>query len=164
MLTNKVTRQVDLPHEEGAWIKIRALSAVQLERAADAQTAVLAEEQRWRGDVAYLRAAEIYQPSDVAQVQEYGRGEGEVSTPTEIVTVTAAGVISRSWACTKFSGDKCQFFRVCHHEPGWESIETIGDYEIRTPHHGTEKAAMTSTIEALGLAWTDEDDEDGGGE
>lgn len=108
----------------------------------DAERSLLVEERKWRADVAWLRALGLYQASDRT-------AEG----------TTAADLIPRSWACTKFDGTPCSFKPICHREPGWESMETIGYYEIRTPHHAIEKEAMTPVMQSLGLAWTDPEDE-----
>lgn len=116
----------------------------------EAQRSVLTEERRWRADVEYLRQAGIFQPSDYAVTDDGAK-------------ITAADIITRSWACTKFGGDACAFKPICHREPGWKNIERLDAYEIRTPHHASEKDAMTPTITELGLAWTAEDDEDADG-
>lgn len=124
--------------------------------------AMLTEERRWRGDVAYLRAAGVYQPSDRKPVQQYNGGEGLVSTPGEIIHVDAAQVISRSWNCTRFDGSSCMFKPVCHKLPGWQDMTTMLSadgapmYEIRTPHHSTEQTAY----EAMGLQFPEQDEDD----
>ncbi len=112
----------------------------------DAERSLVVEETRWRNDVAYLREHQLFEPSDSAVVE--GR------------TITAADVITRSWACTGFDGTPCQFKWSCHREPGWEDINGSGRYEIRTPHHAIEKEAMTERVRGLGLAWTDPEDEE----
>jgi hypothetical protein len=116
----------------------------------DAEKSLIVEEQSWREKVALLRAAGIYQPSDQKPVHDVA------GSPV----LSAADVIPRSWACTSFDGTPCQFKGICHREPGWEDLEGVGRYEIRTPHHAIEKTAMTETITALGLHWTDPEDEE----
>jgi len=114
----------------------------------DAERALVAEEMWWSRVVAQLREDGIFQPSDTGRL-----------------VASAADLIPRSWACTKFAGDACQFKKVCFREPGWEDLDQHPDFTIRTPHHAIEKAAFTPTIEALGLTWPDDDaDEDGAAE
>lgn len=113
----------------------------------DAERSLVIEEESWRGRLKTLRRLKVYQPSDVAHLD----GGDEI---------TAADLIPRSWACTKFDGTPCMFKGICHREPGWEDINGLDRYEIRTPHHAIEKEAMTETITSLGLAWTDPEDEE----
>lgn len=116
------------------------------------EQSVKTNERMWREDVEFLRGLQIYQPSTVSQ------------------TVSAADIIPRSWNCTRWDGTSCQFKPICHREPGWENIETFGAgaasehnpalpplYDIRTPHHGIEKAAY----EKLGLVFPDQDEDEG---
>lgn len=117
----------------------------------DAERSLVVEEEEWRRRVKVLRELGLYEPGSTAS---YLRVQGEPP-----VTVTAADFISRSWQCTGFDGTPCQFKGICHREPGWEDIDGLDRYEIRTPHHAIEKEAMTATIESLKLAWTDPEDE-----
>lgn len=114
---------------------------------ADYTQSLLTEERRWRSDVEALRQLGLYQSSD-RHVDEQG------------AVITVADVISRSWQCTRFDGSSCMWKPVCHKEPGWQSIETMGYYEIRKPHHGPEAEAFA----ACGVQFPEsaEDDEDGG--
>lgn len=114
----------------------------------EAERSLVVEETRWRNDVAYLRAHQLFEPSSTAVVEER--------------TVTPGDVVTRSWACTGFDGTPCMFKGLCHREPGWESIDGLDRYEIRTPHHAIEKEANTKLITSLGLAWTDLEDEEMG--
>lgn len=107
----------------------------------DASRSIVVNETEWREKVAYLRSAGVFEPGDVGAAPEVPVGV--------LVPVRAADVIPRSWACTKFDGTPCQFKRVCHREPGWYSIETIGQYEFRTPHHAQEQAEF----ERLGVVF-----------
>lgn len=96
--------------------------------------AIQAEERRWRDDVDYIR-------TEVAKgVQEWQ---------------AADAIIPRSWQCTKFGGDPCAFKRVCDREPGWEDLLGMGHYQIRRPHHESERIAY----EQAGVVFpVDEDD------
>lgn len=113
----------------------------------DYTQAMLTEERRWRSEVEYLRELKIYQPGDEARVEI----EGQLPE-----TITAAHVISRSWACTRFDGSRCMFKPVCFKDPGWEQIETMGWYEIRTPHHAPEAEACA----AVGVVFPEDADGD----
>jgi len=84
-----------------------------------------AEEERWRADVNYIREA----------VEQYGVDEDEA----------ASEVLSRSWACTHFGGDPCEFRPVCDRNPGWEQPGKMGIYKPRRPHHQPELEALEST-------------------
>jgi hypothetical protein len=107
-------------------------------RVAKATAALLTEEQFWRVRVEALRRQGIVTPDD-RRVE---------------------AVIPRSWACTNFDGTPCQFRPVCDEAPGWERIGEMGIYEIRRPHHATERVAF----EQLGVTFPDEGDEDWDGE
>lgn len=111
----------------------------------DATRSIIVGEREWREKIAYLRSRQLFQPGDVA---------GEAGEPG----VTVADVIPRSWACTNFDGTPCEFRPVCHKEPGWQAMEALGIYEIRTPHHDPEKVMW----EELGVVFPegDEDDDD----
>jgi hypothetical protein len=98
---------------------------------------VLAEEHMWRERVDYLRS-----------INAHSAHHPEV-----------IALVPRSWNCTHFDGTPCQFKPVCMQDPGWENIETMGRYEIRTPHHIPEKAAQ----EALGVVFPEQDEDDDGG-
>ena len=65
-------------------------------------------------------------------------------------------MIPRSWNCTSYDGTPCDFKALCDKEPGWESIEGMGRYQIRGPHHKPEKVAY----EKLGLVFPPEGDEE----
>lgn len=103
-------------------------------RVPDAVASILAEERMWRERVEYLRSVNAFD-----------------HTHAEVV-----GLIPRSWNCTHYDGTPCQFKPVCLKEPGWENIELMGRYEIRTPHHAPEKVAY----ETQGLVFPDQDDEE----
>lgn len=103
-------------------------------RLADATAAVLAEERLWRAKVEYLRENNAFEPSHPLVVEQ----------------------IPRSWNCTSYDSTRCDFYGICTKQPGWESIESMGIFEIRTPHHAPERAAY----EALGVVFPGEDDED----
>jgi hypothetical protein len=96
----------------------------------DTLRSVLAEEHLWRDDLDAIMEA---------------RRDGDDRPEVDI----AADRISRSYQCTSFSGEPCQFRPVCEKAPGWEHPETMGIYEIRTPHHAPEKAAF----EAAGVVF-----------
>jgi hypothetical protein len=49
MLVNKITKKVDIPHEEGEWIELKKLSWKQLEQASDASTNALMERMKKMG-------------------------------------------------------------------------------------------------------------------
>lgn len=97
---------------------------------------VEAEELRWRADVDYVRES----------VENYGVDEDEA----------ASEVISRSWACTHFGGDPCEFRPLCDRNPGWENPGTMGIYKPRRPHHEPERQAVE---EAGGFQFAAEDEE-----
>lgn len=104
-----------------------------------ATAGLLAEERMWRERVEYLRSVGAYTPEHPEVIAH----------------------VPRSWNCWKFDGTPCMFRPVCKQDPGWESIETMGRYERRPPHHLPEKAAF----EALGVVFPsdgDEEDDDGG--
>jgi hypothetical protein len=105
---------------------------------ADTIASVLAEERLWRDDVVAIR-----------EQLATGDDRSEVEIATER--------ISRSWQCTSFSGEPCQFAPICNKEPGWQTPETMGVFERRTPHHTTEKAAY----EAIGVEFPDDPDDEG---
>ena len=100
-----------------------------------ATASILAEERLWRERVEYLRSVHAFD-----------------HTHAEVVNL-----IPRSWNCTHYDGTPCQFKPICFQEPGWEQIETMGVYEIRTPHHLPEKV----TFEAAGVAFPEQDEEEG---
>jgi hypothetical protein len=105
---------------------------------------VLAEETDWRQIVAQIRlevAAQLKLPA------KDRRSEIEI----------AAQYVTRSWQCTSFGGEPCSFKPVCDKNPGWQDLETMGHYEIRTPHHATEKEAH----EALGIEFPPGDEDEG---
>jgi len=95
---------------------------------------VLAEERLWRYRIDTLRAA----------------GAFDHTHPMTLA------MIPRSWNCTGYDGTPCDFKPLCDKEPGWESIEGMGRYQIRGPHHEPEKVAF----EKLGLQFPDEGDEE----
>lgn len=107
-------------------------------RIPDAIASIQQHERSWRQRVELLRDNKVYEPSHPMVAQ----------------------VIGRSWNCTRYDGSPCVGAPICFKEPGYESIEAMGRYEIRTPHHAPEKAAW----EALGLVFPDDGDEDGGDE
>jgi hypothetical protein len=90
---------------------------------------VLAEERDWRDLVGYIR-------------DEVQQGHG---TEAQI----ASSVITRSWNCLSFSGEPCAFQPLCFKQPGWEDPGTMNLFDIRTPHHSTERLAY----EAVGLVF-----------
>lgn len=97
---------------------------------------VEAEEGFWRAHVNYVREA----------VEQYGVDEDEA----------ASEVFSRSWACTHFGGDPCEFRPICDRNPGWETPGTMGVYKMRRPHHGPEREAVET---AGGFTFPAEDEE-----
>jgi len=99
----------------------------------DATMAFLAEERLWRYRVDVLRQ----------------HGAFDHTHPLTLA------MIPRSWNCTRYDGTPCDFKLVCDKNPGWDSIEAMGSYQIRGPHHKPEKTAY----EALGLIFPDEGDE-----
>ena len=103
-------------------------------RVPDAQAAILAEERLWRERVEYLRSVNAFD-----------------HTHAEVINL-----IPRSWNCTHYDGTPCQFKPVCMKDPGWENIEAMGRYEIRTPHHLPEQRAY----ETEGLVFPEQDDEE----
>lgn len=106
------------------------------QRLSDAENALKAEERLWRERVQVLREEQAY----------------EASHP--LVTE----LIPRSWNCTQYDGTPCPMKRVCDKEPGWDTMDAMGLYEHRAPHHVPEREAF----EALGRVFaTDEMDEDG---
>lgn len=116
----------------------------------DYLTALLVEEADWRSRVDQLRQLKLYEPSSV-----FVADGGD--------QIRAAHFVSRSWACTRFDGSRCQFKPLCFHEPGWESIEGMvaADgvtkmYEVRTPHHAEEKVAF----EQQGVTFPDSGEEE----
>lgn len=106
----------------------------------DTLRSVLAEERAWRADVEDIRA----------ELHDH-RGQPNARNEIDI----AADVIPRSWQCTQFSGEPCPFKPVCDHNPGWEDPLKMGLYDIRTPHHATERAAY----EACGVEFPPDDSE-----
>lgn len=124
-----------LPAQFSEYLKTLGPIPRQRARAPWAEAAVLAEERMWRERVEYLRSIQAFD-----------------ATHAEVINL-----IPRSWNCTHYDGTPCQFKPICDQEPGWESIETMGRYEIRTPHHAPEKAAYA----ALGVTFpVQEDDEE----
>lgn len=115
----------------------------------DAVNALVINERRWRDDVAHVRSLGLFQPGDVHVTADGQR-------------LDLSHFIVRSWACTGFDGTPCQFKPVCHKEPGWEQIEALDRYEIRTPHHQQEREAF----ESCGIVFpaSGDEDEDGGEE
>ena len=107
-------------------------------RLEDAVQALLAEERMWRAKVEYLRENHAFELSHPLVVEQ----------------------IPRSWNCTGYDATKCEFKPVCDKTPGWEAMGAMGIYQIRTPHHATERAAW----EAAGIVFPgeDEDSEDEG--
>ena len=94
------------------------------------------EEDDWRDRVRLIRgnAAELHL-SDVELADAY---------------------VSRSWNCTPFGGEPCMFKPICERASGWQTPETMGVYEFRTPHHAPEREAF----EAGGVVFpAPEDDE-----
>ncbi len=106
---------------------------------------VLTNERAWRQDVDALRRLGIYTALDHAQ-----------DLPA-VDAIMAADVIARSWNCTKFDGTPCAFKQVCHDDL---DITASPEFEIRTPHHSIEAAALRPYVEALGLAFTNEDEDE----
>lgn len=92
----------------------------------DTLLSVQAEERLWRQDVEVVREA-------------VAKGANDIEA--------AAEIISRSWQCTSFGGEPCGNRPICDKQPGWQHPETMGIYEMRVPHHETEKRAC----EASGL-------------
>lgn len=43
----------------------------------------------------------------------------------------------RTFNCYEFGGRKCQFYSICHHQPGWEDPIGSKQYKVRIPHHLT---------------------------
>lgn len=41
----------------------------------------------------------------------------------------------RTFNCYEFGGRKCQFYGICHHQPGWEDPLGSKLYHRREPHH-----------------------------
>lgn len=99
----------------------------------DATLALLAEERRWRDLVAALRDSHAFTPDHPL----------------------VAEVIPRSWNCTRYDGTPCEGRPVCKKETGWEAIDTMGVYDIRTPHHLSERQAF----ERSGVVFPADDDE-----
>jgi len=125
----------------GKYCKVLGPFPRQRFRLAEATAGVLAEERLWRYRVDTLRAAGAYDH-------------------THPMTLA---MVPRSWNCTGYDGTPCDFKMLCDKEPGYESIETMGYYQIRAPHHAPEKTAF----ESLGVVFPDEGDEefeDEGGE
>jgi len=100
----------------------------------EATAGLLAEERLWRYRVDTLRAA----------------GAFDHTHPMTLA------MVPRSWNCTSYDGTPCDFKMICDKEPGWESIESMGRYQIRGPHHAPEKEAF----EKLGLVFPTEGDEE----
>lgn len=57
MITSKITRKLDIPGEEGEWIKIRMLSGAMLEMAEDARTKAVFESIKAAGGEAFREVA-----------------------------------------------------------------------------------------------------------
>lgn len=102
----------------------------------DTVRSVLAEERDWRELVEIIRHEMV--DDDRCEIERAG------------------DLISRSWNCTSFSGEPCQFRPVCEKSPGWEHPETMGIYEVRTPHHAPERRAH----EAVGMKFPKDVDEE----
>lgn len=64
----------------------------------------------------------------------------------------AGHVVSRSWNCTHFDGTPCMFKPICDQTPGWQDPLSMGIYQLRTPHHSTER----ETYERLGVQFPSE--------
>jgi hypothetical protein len=127
-------------------IKVLGPYPPQSRRLDQAMSAIVAEELHWQEVVEGLRVREIYGPADRPA------GDWPATQPPEVDLQ-----IARSWACTNFDDSPCDFVPICNREPGWESPLGMGIYEIRTPHHTTERAA----VEACGVSFpADEDDEE----
>ncbi len=103
-------------------------------RLPEAVAGLLAEERLWRYRVDVLRQA----------------GALDHTHPLTLA------MIPRSWNCTRYDGTPCDFLPLCLKDPGWESIEGMGRYQIRAPHHAPEKVAF----EAAGVVFPDEGDEE----
>jgi len=103
-------------------------------RVADALQSIAVEERDWREVVDMVR-------------QDIAGGMPEA--------VAAAQHISRSWNCTHFDGTPCLAKAICFKDPGWEHPATMGGYEMRTPHHSSERTAH----ESVGVKFPDEDAE-----
>jgi hypothetical protein len=135
-----------LPAQWGELVKVLGPFPKQRVRVPDAIKSLLVNEEYWRERVRFLRSVPLYQPGD-SQVTD-----GDV--------LTVADLIPRSWACTRFDGTPCAFKRICFKDPGWEKIEDLGEYEIRTPHHAPEQQAY----EQLGVVFPAGVGDDEGGE
>jgi hypothetical protein len=99
-----------------------------------AMQSILAEERDWRGLVEDVRA------QVAAGVPEW-----------QVVDA----LIPRSWACTSYDGTPCAFKWYCDRNPGWEDLLGSGRYDIRRPHHATEREAC----EALGIQFPPDADD-----
>lgn len=91
---------------------------------------IAVEESDWRARVNELRRVEAYEPGDPNIDQ----------------------MISRSWNCTRYYS-RCEFWPVCNREPGWEDLSTHPDFQIRAPHHVTEREAF----ERVGVVFPPQD-------
>lgn len=48
-------------------------------------------------------------------------------------------LVPASWDCNRFGESyRCQFWMICHREPGWEDPLGSGKYIARRPHHSAE--------------------------
>jgi hypothetical protein len=122
------------PMYYGQYCKVLGPFPRQRFRLHDASAGVLAEERLWRYRVDTLRA----------------NGAFDHTHPMTLA------MIPRSWNCTGYDGTPCDFKMICDKEPGWESIEGMGYYQIRGPHHAPEKVAF----EQCGLVFPLEGDEE----
>jgi len=108
------------------------------QRMPDAEAAIKAEERLWRERVRILREEGAYGAEHPSVIE----------------------MIPRSWNCTGYDGTPCTFKPVCDKEPGWDTIDVMGKYEHRRPHHDPER----ETFEALGRVFPEDEwdsDEDG---
>lgn len=102
-----------------------------------ALAAIDAEEWKWRADVEELRAT----------------GDFSMTNPL------LEQLISRSWACHHYDGSECDFFGVCHREPGWQDPGSMAKLMIRTPHHAQEREACEAAGLPAGMQFEDPDEE-----
>jgi len=122
------------PMQQSTYLRALGPFPRQQMRMPEATMGFLAEERLWRYRVDLLRSQQAY----------------DAEHPTTLA------LVPRAWQCTRYDGALCDFKPVCDKEPGFESIDTMGRYEIRTPHHAPEKAAW----EAAGLLFPHDPDEE----
>lgn len=110
------------PVQYGDLLKVLGPFPLPRNQVRDATIALLAEERRWRDLVAELREAQAFTPDHPL----------------------VAELVPRSWNCTRYDGTPCEGRPICKKEPGWDAIDTMGVYDIRTPHHDPEKVAFAA--------------------